>query len=235
MIKLGRNRPERVVAERQRGRLVPAWAARLVAAWRGRRGAAPRPGDWRETMRARLFVCAGLFACWTGAIEARLFFLQVIDHADLMVRADRQQLRTLNPPAKRGEIVDRNGRVLAYSVDADTIAADPSEIDDPDGVARQVCAALDGCTADRRADMAKKLRRKRSLRLSRPSDVARGGARGSRRCSCRASRFSRKAAATTRTASWRRTSSATSASTTSALAASNPPTTGRSAAATERS
>ncbi len=160
MIKLGRNRPERVVAERQRGRLVPAWAARLVAAWRGRRGAAPRPGDWRETMRARLFVCAGLFACWTGAIEARLFFLQVIDHADLMVRADRQQLRTLNPPAKRGEIVDRNGRVLAYSVDADTIAADPSEIDDPDDVARQICAALEGCTADRRADMVKKLRRK---------------------------------------------------------------------------
>jgi len=31
-------------------------------------------------------------------------------------------------PAKRGEIVDRAGHVLAYSVDADTIAADPSDI-----------------------------------------------------------------------------------------------------------
>jgi len=83
-------------------------------------------------MHTRLLVCAVLFACWTAAIEARLFFLQVVDHADLMARADRQQMRTVNPPAKRGEIMDRNGRVLAYSVDADTLAADPSEIDDPD-------------------------------------------------------------------------------------------------------
>ena len=35
-------------------------------------------------------------------------------------------------PAKRGEILDRTGRVLAYSVDADSVFADPSEIDDPD-------------------------------------------------------------------------------------------------------
>jgi len=111
-------------------------------------------------MHTRLLVCAVLFACWTAAIEARLFFLQVLDHADLMARADRQQMRTVNPPAKRGEITDRNGRVLAYSVDADTLAADTSEIDDPDGVARQICSALDDCNAERRADMAKKLRRR---------------------------------------------------------------------------
>jgi cell division protein FtsI (penicillin-binding protein 3) len=111
-------------------------------------------------LRARVAVCAAAFAIWTTAIEARLVYLQVIDHAELMARADRQQMRTINPPAKRGEILDRNGRVLAYSVDADTLAADPSEIDDPDGVARQICGALGDCTADRRADMAKKLRRK---------------------------------------------------------------------------
>src|SRR5690349_17385964 len=108
------------------------------------RGSRPvRPMDWRETLRGRVVVCAVVLTCWTVAIEARLVYLQVIDHADLMARADRQQTRTINPPAKRGEIVDRNGRVLAYSVDADTIAADPSEIDDPDAVARQVCAKID--------------------------------------------------------------------------------------------
>ena len=42
---------------------------------------------------------------------------------DPLARADRQQMRTVVPPAKRGEIFDRKGRVLAYSVDADTIAA----------------------------------------------------------------------------------------------------------------
>ncbi|HEY7056261.1 MAG TPA: penicillin-binding protein [Vicinamibacterales bacterium] len=161
MSAFGRNRPvEMVAGEHGRRRAASAWIARLRAALPARRGVSPRPDDWRSTLHARIVVCAVLFACWTAAIEARLIFLQLIDHADLMARADRQQLRTLNPPAKRGEIVDRGGRVLAYSVDADTIAADPSEIDDPDSVARQVCAALEGCTSERRADMAKKLRRK---------------------------------------------------------------------------
>jgi cell division protein FtsI (penicillin-binding protein 3) len=136
-----------------------AWLTRLRDVVLGRRDGG-RPSDWRATLTSRVAVCAAALACWTAVIEARLVYLQVIDHADLMARADRQQMRTVNPPAKRGEIVDRNGRVLAYSVDADTIAADPSEIDDPDQVARQVCSAIDACTADRRADMAKKLRRK---------------------------------------------------------------------------
>ncbi len=122
--------------------------------------AGDRPADWRTVLTGRIAICAVVFIGWTAAIEARLFYLQVIDHADLMARADRQQMRTVTPPAKRGEIFDRNGRVLAYSVDADTIAADPSDIEDPDQVARQVCAALDGCTAERRVDMAKKLRRR---------------------------------------------------------------------------
>jgi cell division protein FtsI (penicillin-binding protein 3) len=105
-------------------------------------------------------VCAAIFGLWTAAIEARLVYLQVIDHTDLTARADRQQTRTVVPPAKRGEIFDRNGRLLAYSVDADTVAADPSEIDDPNGVAASICAALDSCTAERRTDMAKKLGRR---------------------------------------------------------------------------
>ena len=115
---------------------------------------------WRDAVRARLIVCAAIFGLWTAAIEARLVYLQVVDHTDLMARADRQQTRTVVPPAKRGEIFDRNGRLLAYSVDADTIAADPSEIDDAAGVAASLCTVLDGCNADRRTDMAKKLGRR---------------------------------------------------------------------------
>ena len=42
-------------------------------------------------------------------------------------------------------------------MDADTIAAVPSEIDDPAAVAAEVCAVLDGCGADRRASIAKNL------------------------------------------------------------------------------
>ena len=67
-------------------------------------------------------------------------------------------MRTVTAPAKRGEILDRTGRVLAYSVDADSVFADPTEIEDPDVVASDVCAALDECDAADRQAMAKKLR-----------------------------------------------------------------------------
>src|SRR5258708_893971 len=115
---------------------------------------------WRARMRARLLVCAALLGVWTAGIEARLVYLQVIDHADLTARADKQQLRTVEPPAKRGEIFDRNGRVLAYSVDADTIAAVPTDVDDPESVAAQVCKALDDCTTDREQSILKSLTRR---------------------------------------------------------------------------
>jgi cell division protein FtsI (penicillin-binding protein 3) len=134
------------------------WAA---AGWGG---AAPRTGqDWRSTIRSRLLVCAAFLGLWTAGIEARLVYLQVIDHGELMLRADKQQMRTLVPPAKRGEIFDRKGRVLAYSVDADTIAAVPTEIDDPAEVAAELCHALDGCTPERQAQIGRSLSAKKSF------------------------------------------------------------------------
>ena len=119
----------------------------------------PAPLEWRSTVRTRVGVCAAALALWTAGIEARLVYLQVLQHADLMNRADRQQMRTVVPPAKRGDIFDRKGRLLAYSVDADTIAAVPTEVDDPADVAARVCAALDNCTADRRGAFARNLAR----------------------------------------------------------------------------
>lgn len=125
-----------------------------------RRESTPAPGDWRSTVRSRLLICAAIFACWTVSIEARLLYLQVVQHGDMMARADRQQLRTIKLPAKRGDIRDRNNHILAYSVDADTIAADPSDIEDPDNVASLVCGALDACTGPQRQLMADRLRGK---------------------------------------------------------------------------
>jgi cell division protein FtsI (penicillin-binding protein 3) len=99
-----------------------------------------------------------LFGVWTAGIEARLFYLQVVQYNIFLSRAQKQQMRTVTAPAKRGEILDRTGRVLAYSVDADSVFADPTEIDDPEFVASTVCAALDECDAADRQAMAKKLR-----------------------------------------------------------------------------
>jgi cell division protein FtsI (penicillin-binding protein 3) len=158
----------------------PRLAARMSnggAAPPGRRDGGHARGDWRHTVRSRLLVCAAVFGCWTVAIEARLVYLQVFVHADLTARANRQQLREIKPAAKRGEIVDRNGRVLAYSVDGDTIAADPSEIDSPDDVARQVCQALEACSSQEHQAMARQLRKKGQFaylrRVATPDDVRR--------------------------------------------------------------
>ena len=121
---------------------------------------APAPFAWRQTMKQRLLVCAAIFAGWTAAIEARLFYLQVVSHAELTSLANNQQLRTISPAAKRGEILDRNGRVLAYSVDADTIAAVPSEVENAEETARALCAALDTCNAAKQRELLGRLKRR---------------------------------------------------------------------------
>jgi cell division protein FtsI (penicillin-binding protein 3) len=133
------------------------WMGRLRS--RGRWSEPAPPPDWRETVRTRLMVGAAVFALWTAGIEARLLYLQVFQYADMVARADKQRLNTIEPPARRGDILDRNGRVLAYSVDADSIFADPSEIKDPEGVAAAVCRALESCDATDRATIVKNLKR----------------------------------------------------------------------------
>jgi cell division protein FtsI (penicillin-binding protein 3) len=121
---------------------------------------APAPFEWRQTMKTRLAVCAGLLVFWTVAIEARLFYLQVFAHHEMVTRANNQQLRTIDSPAKRGEILDRNGRVLAFSVDADTITANPLQVEDPEKTAWAICAALEGCDADKLLDLTSRLTRR---------------------------------------------------------------------------
>ncbi len=115
--------------------------------------------DWRRTIRRRALVAGACFAAWAGVIEARLVNLQVVRHADLTARADRQQNRVVEAPAKRGEIRDRNNRLLAYSVDVDSIYAVPSEIADAKAAARDLCKALDGCAADERKALEERLAR----------------------------------------------------------------------------
>jgi cell division protein FtsI (penicillin-binding protein 3) len=119
--------------------------------------------DWRIVLRRRIVVVAALLAVWVTTIEARLVYLQVFKRADLAARAERQQERTQASPAKRGDILDRRGRVLATSVDADTIYAVPTEIDDPPGAARQLCDALADCDARERQSLADRLSQRKAF------------------------------------------------------------------------
>jgi cell division protein FtsI (penicillin-binding protein 3) len=121
------------------------------------------PSDCRGTVKRRITFTAAAIALWATAIEGRLVYLQVIDRADLVDRAERQQMRTRPLPAKRGDILDRRGRVLATSVDADSIYAIPSAIgDQPEAVAK-LCSALGDCTAKERQELADRLKRQRNF------------------------------------------------------------------------
>ncbi len=133
------------------------WRRRATS--RARRTQPPTVPDWRGTVRSRLVVGAVLCAAWTVAIEARLLYLQVFQHSEMVARAARQRQNTIEAPARRGEIFDRHGNLLAYTVDADSIIADPGEIEAPDTVAATICRALDHCDAAEKLTIAKNLRR----------------------------------------------------------------------------
>src|SRR3954468_3580144 len=121
------------------------------------------PAHWRDTLRKRTAITAVLIGLWMAGIEARLVFLQVVEHHDLVGRATRQQMSRSNAAAKRGDILDRRGQVLATSVSADSIYAVPSAIDDPKGVAAALCTAFDDCTSKERDSLVEKLRKTRAF------------------------------------------------------------------------
>jgi len=118
----------------------------------------PAP-DWRVTLKRRIAVAAACFAFWAAGIELKLVYLQVFRHTDLVARAVKQQMRTREAPPKRGDIVDRKGRVLATSVDADSIYTVPSEISNPDDVVAKLCAALGDCNAKERQTLLERMRK----------------------------------------------------------------------------
>jgi cell division protein FtsI (penicillin-binding protein 3) len=118
---------------------------------------------WRITLKRRLLVAVSVLAIWSAAIEARLVYLQIGQHAELTERAERQQLRTVETTARRGDILDRNGRVLAYSVEADSIYAVPTGIDNPEASAAALCLALADCDPDEQQTLTDRFTRDRAF------------------------------------------------------------------------
>jgi cell division protein FtsI (penicillin-binding protein 3) len=123
----------------------------------------PVTGDWRATLRRRTIVAAVFLGLWMVGIEGRLVYLQVIRHADLVARAARQQNRTMDAAAKRGDILDRRGRVLATSVDADSVIAVPSAIENPAAAVAALCGALGDCKATERDALTDRLGKTRAF------------------------------------------------------------------------
>jgi cell division protein FtsI/penicillin-binding protein 2 len=134
---------------------------------------------WRKVVRRRTFIVLGCLAVWVVGVQARLVHLQVLHHDKYRSAAERQQQSKIDIEALRGDIVDRNGRMLAYSVRAQAIYADPSLVTEPADTAAAICRALADCTSKERVELAKKLQEPRQhvyIRRSRqvsPEQVAR--------------------------------------------------------------
>lgn len=123
----------------------------------------PASGAWKRTVRRRVVVAALGLILWTIGIQARLVYLQVSQYEVMLSRATRQQMRTVNAPAKRGDILDRRGRILAYSVDADSIYAVPAEIENPEEVAASLCSVLQDCSSSEQRLITERLGRPRAF------------------------------------------------------------------------
>ena len=75
-------------------------------------------------------------------IAGRLVQLQGLDRSTYAAMAERQRLHTVALTAPRGEIVDRDGRPLAETVDARDVYADPTKVSDPLVEAQQLAPVL---------------------------------------------------------------------------------------------
>ena len=106
---------------------------------------------WRLVVKRRVLLAAGVLAVWTVAVFGRLVQLQLFQHQEMLARADQQHRDNRTLPASRGDILDRHGRLLAYSVDSAAIEGYPNMVTDPGDTAARLCEALGDCTPAERA------------------------------------------------------------------------------------
>jgi cell division protein FtsI (penicillin-binding protein 3) len=83
-----------------------------------------------------------LLLCGFGAVLFRLVNLQVLQAAELSVKADRQHQKTVSLEGARGTIVDRHGKVLAMNLDVPSVFGIPTALDSPAKAARSLSPVL---------------------------------------------------------------------------------------------
>ena len=117
----------------------------------------PRLASSARRLRLGTVLALALFA----TIGVRLVVLQVVESPESVQRLLRQRQDRLTEvllPAPRGSILDRGGEVLAHSVEARYIYADPELVEDPAAAAARLSPLLGIAPSRLAALMAKKKR-----------------------------------------------------------------------------
>ncbi|BDE96746.1 peptidoglycan D,D-transpeptidase FtsI family protein [Raoultibacter timonensis] len=103
----------------------------------------------------RAAVAIAVFAVIALVFVGRLVYLQVIKSSEYSAMAQESRTANIETSPRRGTIYDRNGYVLATSVDATTIYANPYEVTDAKGEAKELAEILGGEAADYEALLTK--------------------------------------------------------------------------------
>jgi len=114
---------------------------------------------WVATFNGRLLSLSLGMMVWSGLIFYKLVDIQIFKAPELRERSETLHKSEVSIPAKRGDIIDCNGKLLAISQVQPSICADPSVIEDPKKVVDQIAKLL-GKGKDR------KWKRSRLARLS---------------------------------------------------------------------
>ncbi len=101
-----------------------------------------------RAVERRLIMAFVLFVLVALMLSVRVTWLQAVEADSLQEKATNQRLRTVELPATRGRILDRNGEELATSVPAKAVYATPYQIEDKQAAAERLAALLDLEIAD---------------------------------------------------------------------------------------
>lgn len=136
----------------------------------------PRRAGWRRhlprlprrTSSRRILALLLLYLVIAGVVVARLVEVQVVEAEAYAARGSEQRARTITLAPDRGRLYDREGDILAMSVPAATVYADPRAFRpvrrpdggeavaaDPEDVARQLAPLLGRDEADLAAQLRK--------------------------------------------------------------------------------
>ena len=103
-----------------------------------------------DRFRLRVLVAALAVLVAFGLLAARMVHLQVTQHEQLMAQAESNRTAVLPVVPNRGQIVDRNGHVLATNFSAYTLEITPSRVRDLEATIDALSEVVDIQPRDRR-------------------------------------------------------------------------------------
>lgn len=99
--------------------------------------------DEREKWaRVRIVIIGTIFGALFLTVIGRAFYLQILQHEELVKKAEKQHQHRIDLTPARGSILDRNGTPLAESIHMDSCYAEPKRIKDVDGTAAVLAPIL---------------------------------------------------------------------------------------------